>query len=513
MKFLRRPDLDPKMRLNMALAMLERNSSDWGIVTELAEKYNVSREFLYDNVRRILASLQVEIPPETTGLSQDEFTKLILCLRLCCHSSLAGIRQLCKEMGWTGGSTGRVSQLLAGLAANCELELPELRQPSTVLLDEIYCQGCPILVVMEALSHHIYAILLADDRYASTWKQLIQSLFRAGLDINLAVKDQGTCLKSAIQALGIPERADLFHLLKPFDPFLAHMERRAYGAIQHEHEQLLVLKNRTTCKGRLKWTERYYQSCLKSIPAIQRCDDYEFLHKCLHEVFCSFTSSGRKRSRSEAEGDLEATLTLMEEEFADHTVMMSAIKTLRRNVVDFWSYFDDLEKVIADYSPRLPPTILQATCLFWQLSRQAMAVKSPARKKILTVEAAAQNAILEGFSRAPAMKYVTALLKALDTNVRSSSPLEAINSVIRTTLNACRGQITQNTLNMLAFFWNHQVATRGKYAGTSPYERLTGIRESASAIDKILARSGALPNNMPSGQVSDFVQEELREVA
>lgn len=391
MKFLRRPDLGPQTRLQMALTMLDRNPADWGIVTDMAGKYRVSREFLYDNTRRILASIQAEIQPEPAGLSKDEFVKLILCLRLYCHSSLAGIRQLFREMGWAGGSLGRVSQLLADLSADCTLEIPQLKQPSTVLMDEIYCHGQPILVVMEALSHYIYAIMLADDRYAVTWQQLLQSLAQSGVDIGMAVKDQGRCLKVAVQALGINERADLFHLLKPFDPFLGHMERRAYGAIKHEHEQLLVLKNRNNEKSRRKWTERYQQACLQSAQAIQRYEDYEFLHKCLHEAFHSFTSSGCRRTRSEAEGDLEAVLALMEEEFGDHNVMMAEVKTMRRNVPDYWSYFDELEELIARYSLLLPPTILRAACLAWQLSRQAMAVKSPARKKILTAEAEAQN--------------------------------------------------------------------------------------------------------------------------
>jgi len=111
------------------------------------------------------------------------------------------------------------------------------------------------------------------------------------------------------------------------------------------------------------------------------------------------------------------------------------------------------------------------------------------------------------------MKHVDPLLKALDANVRSSSPLEAINSVIRTTLNACRGQVTQGALDLLASFWNHQVATRGKYAGSSPYERLTGLREPASAIEQIMARYGLLEDQMSSGQVSDLIPEKLRQVA
>ena len=82
---------------------------------------------------------------------------------------------------------------------------------------------------------------------------------------------------------------------------------------------------------------------------------------------------------------------------------------------------------------------------------------------------------------------VEALHAELDANVRSSSPLEAINSVIREHLNACRGQTPQEALSMLAFFLNHRKATRGKYAGSSPHERLTGMPEKGSPIAQLLA--------------------------
>ena len=63
---------------------------------------------------------------------------------------------------------------------------------------------------------------------------------------------------------------------------------------------------------------------------------------------------------------------------------------------------------------------------------------------------------------------VQALLDSLEANIRSSSPLEAVNSVIRSSLNSCRGQVTQEALKMLAFHITHKRATRGKYKGTSP---------------------------------------------
>jgi len=117
-------------------------------------------------------------------------------------------------------------------------------------------------------------------------------------------------------------------------------------------------------------------------------------------------------------------------------------------------------------------------------------VDSPRRKKELARQSKAwlELALVgNGRNGRKLRAAVEALHSELDANVRSSSPLEAINSVIREHLNACRGQTPQEALSMLAFFLNHRKATRGKHAGSSPHERLTGMPEKGSPIAQLLA--------------------------
>jgi hypothetical protein len=54
MKFTRRPDLDARTRLHLALMVSFKGFSNLGIVSELAAKFVVSRQFLYDNLARCL---------------------------------------------------------------------------------------------------------------------------------------------------------------------------------------------------------------------------------------------------------------------------------------------------------------------------------------------------------------------------------------------------------------------------------------------------------------------------
>ncbi len=62
----------------------------------------------------------------------------------------------------------------------------------------------------------------------------------------------------------------------------------------------------------------------------------------------------------------------------------------------------------------------------------------------------------------------------LDTIIRASSLVEMVNSLIRPYLNSCKGQITQETLNLIMFYHNHRRYKSGKRQGKAPLELLTG---------------------------------------
>lgn len=166
--FFRRDDLGAQARFNLALAMYNRGVDDWDLVTDLAKRHNVSREFLYQNARLIEDVFQPHAAVPAENLSFIDFDKLLLCLRLYCKSYIDGISRLLKERGWSCGSAGHVSEFLSGVASRCAIEIPAMEHPVVFLLDETFNNGEPILVVMEALSHYIYGICLASDRKAET---------------------------------------------------------------------------------------------------------------------------------------------------------------------------------------------------------------------------------------------------------------------------------------------------------------------------------------------------------
>lgn len=62
----------------------------------------------------------------------------------------------------------------------------------------------------------------------------------------------------------------------------------------------------------------------------------------------------------------------------------------------------------------------------------------------------------------------------LDAIIRASSLVEMVNSLLRPYLHSCKGQITQESLNLIMFYHNHHRYKSGKRKGQAPLELLTG---------------------------------------
>jgi hypothetical protein len=93
----------------------------------------------------------------------------------------------------------------------------------------------------------------------------------------------------------------------------------------------------------------------------------------------------------------------------------------------------------------------------------------------------------------------------LDSIIRASSLVEIVNALIRPYLNSCKGQITQETLNLIMFYHNHRRYKSGKRRGKAPIELLTGKPLEATWWELLLQQgkteqgvtSGALPSRPP----------------
>jgi len=70
-----------------------------------------------------------------------------------------------------------------------------------------------------------------------------------------------------------------------------------------------------------------------------------------------------------------------------------------------------------------------------------------------------------------------------------------VNSIIRPYLNSSKGQITQETLNLIMFYHNHHRYKGGKRQGKAPIELLTGEALEADWVDLLIEHKREAASN------------------
>ena len=71
-------------------------------------------------------------------------------------------------------------------------------------------------------------------------------------------------------------------------------------------------------------------------------------------------------------------------------------------------------------------------------------------------------------------ELITSVFAQFNQLVRTSSLIEMVNSALRPLLNASRGNLTQEQLNLFMFYYNYHRFHDGRRKGKSPMEILTG---------------------------------------
>lgn len=486
MRFARRPDLPPETRAQIALEGLA-NRGRWGSITQLARRYRVSRQFVYLLMWAVshVFEPQTRSEPESSRALTVEWDELVLALKVQGDCSVGDISQILKTLGIPKDSIGAVSGYLRQLAASLPQENPPVARRIVVLADEIFASGKPLLLVIEGRSHYILKGLLGPDRKGDTWCKVFEDLQREGHEIVRVVSDLGSGLLSGAEAAGLEHLPDLMHLFHPLSPFLSRFEHQAEGAIAEEYERQRVWGNSRSTATRRKRLRLYKAAVHHAHDAIERYEDYAYLWRELLRAFDPFHPDGTVRTRAVAQGDVLAILDLMESEF-DHEKLHAAVRSLRKALETYWAYFDRLEAIVAELSEGLPDEVLRELCLAWQCEKKSRGTKDYRRKKALE-QRAQDHRLLAGWGSINDLDAAAQrVFDRLEDNVRSSSPLEAINALVRDHLNSCRGQITQEMLDLIVYYLNHRIARRGPYKGTSAWERLTGKPEEGTYIEQIL---------------------------
>jgi hypothetical protein len=475
MQFSRRPDLDPHTRIHIVmLAWLHRGI--YGKMTEIAKHYQISRTFLYHLL--FMANLQLEtlFSDEKRLLPKDHrhFEQLIVLLRLEGTCSLLSIATIVKALEYHPNSVGSLSQFFhsAGQALSSTLVMPS-KTLVFYLSDEIFAIHTPILVTIDARSTTILKIELASDRSADTWRTHFAALENHQfVSLGLA-SDRGLGLVAGYQAacdmaLWV---ADYFHEFRDLFAVLQQLERKAYTAIAKEYDatqKFARAKSEANLHKRLHHYDTAHHACEQ---AIALYDHLAILLHLLREALQLCSPHGRLRTQQDVRSELTLLFDMLAE--LDCAAVTTTLKPIRTHLDDLVVPFAQAEAVAAELRAIVPHEACEFFVLAWH--HEHLVYQSPAKQKRAHQReqafwlACAEGLVGDAFDTLKALVF-----DQLDSIVRASSLVEMVNGLIRPYLNSCKGQITQETLNLIMFYHNHRRYKSGKRQGKAPIELLTG---------------------------------------
>ena len=505
MKFTRRPDLDPQTRIHIVmLAWLHQGV--YGKMTEIARYYQISRTFLYQLL--FMANLQLEtlFSDEKCRAQADSrpLESLLLLLRLEGKCSLGSIASILQALAYSPHSVGYLSEFFQQYGQALPSTL-STGSPKVVfyLSDEIFALQAPILITIDAHSTAILRIELASDRLAETWRAHFAEVEDHDFSPLGMASDRGQGLVAGYQAAFETGGwvSDHFHEFRALYQLLHQWERKAYAAMGKEYEAAQKFdqaRSESQLEKRLHQYEEAHQTCQRAIACY---DQLTLLLALLRETLYLCSPEGKLRTADGVRAELTVLFTWMEA--MNDPTLIRMLKPLRQHLDDLVVPFEQLEAIQEELRAVVPAPALDFLVLAWHHDHLVYQTRSR-QKRYHQHESEERLAVAEGLLGDEFELLKALVFDRLDSVIRASSLVEMVNSLVRPYLHSCKGQITQETLNLIMFYHNHHRYQSGKRKGKAPLELLTGQPLPAEWWDLLIqqvqeAEKEHAPAGPPSG--------------
>jgi hypothetical protein len=493
-KFVRRDDLSPIIRLHIGVtAVLAQHQHQWGMITQLAREYLISRTFVY-----LLATQVVQAGETLFGRAFREAQRSVtevrlpyayaLSLRLEGRCSLNAISTIMARFGLAWSSVGKLSetlQAIGGLLASTVTLPPDTVRLVVVASDELFADAHPILLTVDPQSSAILRLEVVDRRTWEAWVQHWECLYDNGCQALYLVCDGGQALAKAHKAalVDLIRQPDTYHAVAHvLGAWEGRLEAQAYAAITAEYTRFKALdsaRSEAVITARL---ERYETACQQADEAITRYDNFVYLYRALREPLHVFDASGQLRDRADAEAQMATALELLD--MLGNASLSKAVAKTRRVLPDLLAYFEVARTVVIALVRELPvsPSTFRQICLAHHWHKRLNTAKTPEARRFCGT---AERQCLAQAAHDPwtTDAIVAHVYDRLDQVVQSSSLVECVNSLLRPYLNTTRNHINQAFLNLIMFYHNHRRYRAGKRAGHTPMELLTGQPQQVDWLD------------------------------
>jgi hypothetical protein len=492
LKFFRREDLSMIDRLNIAhTTIMAQMNKKWGLITELSNRYNISRTFIYNLANTLAETSSIIFGnndfDQTTADKKLPFYHM-LSLRMEGRCSIGAISTIMKRFGINLSATGSISQYLNRFGSFLPNTLSIKNNETRVVVflsDEIFSKNKPILVTVDPISSAILRIELADTRKAKDWKNHWECLEKNGYYAAYLVCDEGTglCAAQKETLANVFKQTDTYHAIAHrLGSWVNRLENSAYAAIDNEDKIFKTLDSARSDAVIEKRIEKFEQAQKESDEAIELYETFNFLYRSIIENLNVFNNKGELRDRNDAQENIEVGLDLIES--LGKTALTDAVKKIRHSLPDLLHYFDQAKSVIAELG-QLPidQIELQALCLAWQWNKSLIKAKKAKRAGYCADNEQFCLDVATGYLQEEFDNVKEQVYKKLDHIVQSSALVECINSIIRPYLNTSKNHITQETLNLIMHYHNHRRYVDGKRKNKTPMEILTGKHQEKDWIE------------------------------
>jgi hypothetical protein len=477
LKFIRREDLDVSIRINIAMLALACQGV-YGARTALAQEYSISRTFLYQLLNTALFCLTELFSAESLErlpVNLLDADRAIVLLRLEGKVSIASIGEIMSQYGHPHHSTGLISGRLTEFGRYLPHTLSSNRLCEVFFLsDEIFALGCPILITIEPKSTAILKIELASNRQSETWRKHFLDIEAQHFKSTGLCSDRGVGLTQGFHAACPDQKwvSDHFHEFYDLQALLVTLETKAYAAIEFEHERQRVFNNarsEANIENRRQQLAQATEDCMLKIDRYQHVADV--LALLFPALYFFDLRTGALRRENQVRETILTLMAWLDE--LDYLALQDETQAIRSHIDSICSGYQRSAEIYQALSTTIPAKALNFAGLAWQYDHQSHQYKGE-RQKHYQAESHFWLEVAESLLAENSQTVLTQVFEAFDDMNRTSSLIEMVNSLIRPYLNACKGQITQEHLNLIMFYHNHHHYKSGKRKGNAPIEILNG---------------------------------------
>jgi len=471
------PEFTLEQRVEAVLQMLVPGSErPWGLVTELARLYRVSRTRLYELRDGAWEAMVAALQPGQAGRSGQEtrltvdkaFIDRTIAILPMLTGSVRDIRLGLKLILGVNRSVGYVSETLTAAGEQAQAYNLRLTVPLPILgeADEIFQGRKPCLTLVDGRSFMVLNLTPAEARDGTTWGLTYLDLVERGIQFQDLACDGGTGLRAGVREaqLAVPLRPDLFHLLQEAHHLTRRLEGAAYRAIETaERARRADLEDRglrRRCGRRLKLKVPLAQAQVEEVQAIETLDTWSWLLTEVRQALEPISPSHHLASVTQTTATVETAIALLKE----------------LGQADLTAFANDLQQ-------KLPELLAPLAWLEQQLAPLLKHVEADTQAFVLWTWQHRHTLALNFEMDLPESLHsvVPAVWETLGLFHRSSSLAESLHSWLRPHLQIHRG-MPQWLLPLLQLFWNHHEFERGKRVGHSPLE-LAGVPNAPSLAE------------------------------